>query len=93
MTTIVFAVVLGTGLGVFALSLSKEGTPNPSGGDISVSASGSGNQSSMKAGGDAPKAGTTDESKENKDEKVPLAVYQPLLYRLGNSLLKKEQMT
>lgn len=69
MTTIVFAVVLGTGLGVFALSLSKDSTPNPSGGDISVSASGSGNQSSMKAGGGAPKAGTTDESKENKEEK------------------------
>lgn len=68
MTTIVFAVVLGTGLGVFALSLSKDGTANPSGGDhISVSASG--NQSSMKAGGDAlPVAGKGD-SKENNDEK------------------------
>lgn len=49
MTTIVFAVVLGTGLGVFALSLSKDGSANPSGGDhISVSASGSG--PSAKAG-------------------------------------------
>ncbi|MGY4788173.1 hypothetical protein ACVNSY_13160 [Bacillus sp. OHL2] len=90
MTTIVFAVVLGTGLGVFALSLSQDGTQNPSGGDISVSASG--NQSSMKAGGDAPPADTADESKENKDEKAPLAVFQPMSYRLESFPLKKEQM-
>ncbi|MFS0654680.1 SPOR domain-containing protein [Bacillus sp. 179-C3.3 HS] len=69
MTTIVFAVVLGTGLGVFALSLSKDGSPNPANGDqLSVSASGK--QSSMKAGGDAPQAASAEESKEEKKDGV-----------------------
>ncbi|WP_237697581.1 SPOR domain-containing protein [Bacillus australimaris] len=82
MTTIVFAVVLGTGLGVFALSLSKDGTPtNPSGGDISVSASG--NETSMKAGGDTSSAGTTDESKENKDEKSASGHFSTFVVQAG----------
>lgn len=81
MTTIVFAVVLGTGLGVFALSLSQDGTQNPSGGDISVSASG--NQSSMKAGGDAPPADTADESKENKDEKSASGSFSTYVVQAG----------
>ncbi|GLF89937.1 stage II sporulation protein B [Bacillus safensis] len=81
MTTIVFAVVLGTGLGVFALSLSQDGTQNPSGGDISVSASG--NQSPVKAGGDASSAGTTDESKENKDEKSTSGSFSTFVVQAG----------
>lgn len=69
MTTIVFAVVLGTGLGVFALSLSKEGSANLTGGDH-VNVSASGKQSSMKAGGDAPQATSADETDEKKEDAV-----------------------
>ncbi|MFP3419951.1 SPOR domain-containing protein [Bacillus sp. SIMBA_154] len=83
MTTIVFAVVLGTGLGVFALSLSKDGTANPSGGDH-VSVTASGNQSAMKAGGDAPPAaGDTDESKENKGEKSVSGSFSTFVVQAG----------
>ncbi|MEI4790123.1 SPOR domain-containing protein [Bacillus sp. FJAT-53060] len=81
-TTIVFAVVLGTGLGVFALSLSQDGSDNPSGGDhISVSASGS--QPSMKAGEDSQPAGTTDKSKENKDEKSVSGSFSTFVVQAG----------
>lgn len=82
MTTIVFAVVLGTGLGVFALSLSKDGSANPSGGDhISVSASGSG--PSAKAGGDAPPADLADTSKDNEGEKSASGHFSTFVVQAG----------
>ncbi|MGE6629066.1 SPOR domain-containing protein [Bacillus sp. NPDC077027] len=49
MTTVLFAVVLGTGLGVFALSLSQGSTPDTQAG-VEANASTSMNQSPVKAG-------------------------------------------
>ncbi|WP_353855058.1 SPOR domain-containing protein [Bacillus sp. Bos-x628] len=80
MTTIVFAVVLGTGLGVFALSLSKDGSANPPAGDH-VSASTSGNESSMKAGGDVTETSGAEE--EKKDEKSASGHFSTFVVQAG----------